>query len=644
MNVMNIKHYLSAFAALAMLAACSEYDPGISDQVVDFTDAEIDTITKYTANFIQRYGEMDPDHTWGFGELAELDDMGTRTQIDVKRNQWVVLNKDNQENRNLVSITSHELMGGATIPGFPSSVDGLYHIWNDYAGSGDYTNHHEAITYDELAAMVKKGTDEVVPAGDVTDEEILYVSAWFRTHYDPKSDPLNVDNFFVQTISKDYDRQGYGTMSGETTSSWAESQSYPYLQTLPIKYVLNGQEVQYDYNGNPKGNVTGSPVTYELDYLAVQKAAGEEYEHINNFNSSNTPKISQNNPTASNADYSSAVGEGKGIDGTSHRMMEYVYETGTHDFEVHSSNIDVLEHNWVLKHLTFTGRDGKNYDGWYLAFDIAYTKTQEKVTSNDPGANIKTLDAEGNLIENIDGYWEKSAYRDYDGYYSNYIVKIIPGNGTTTKTRTATHKRRVMCEDLGSTFDFDFNDLVFDVVYSRQEQLNSNNVWEPVNSDGLWDVTVTLQASGGTLPIYIKDFEEQKYNVHELFGCTQSSDGLYSPVNVGTGYTHDPVTLNFGRTASTNPEDIAILVYSKDAERSATHELVLPNPSGLQSFGTQIAPMKICVPTYVRWTKEYQQIEWAYPRFADWVTSESGTAGFGHENDWTLESVDSYLY
>ena len=634
---MSIKHYLSAAAALAMFAACSDYDPGMSNQAVDLTEAEIETIKEYTANFVERYGEMDPNHTWGFGELAEMDDMGTRTQIDVNRNEWVSLNKDNQEDRNLVSITTHEKMGGATIPGFPSSVDDLYHIWTDWAGSGDYTNAHEALTYDELAYRVKnKNVDQVVPAGDVTDEEILYVSAWFRTHTNLESDPLDVDNFFVQTISKDYDRQGYGTMSGEGTSSWAESESYPYLKSIPIIYTLNGQEVNYDYNGNPKGNPTTSPVTYSLDYLSVQAVKDGPYEDINNFNSSNTPKISESNPTASNSDYSSAVGEGKGIDGTSHRMMEYVYDTGTNDFRVHSSDIDVLENNWVLKHLTFTGRDGKNYDGWYLAFDIAYTQAQETVTEG-----IKTRDEKGNLVD-VSGTWKKSAYHDYDGYYSNYIVKIIPGNGTTTKT--VTHKRRVMCEDLGSTFDFDFNDLVFDVVYSRQEQLNSDNVWEPVNSDGLWDVTVTLQASGGTLPIYIKDFEGNKYNVHELFGCTQSSDGLYSPVNVGTNYTHAPVTLNFGRTASTNPEDIAILVYSKDAERSATHELELPNPSGSQFLGTSIAPQKICVPTYVRWAKEYQQIEWAYPNFASWVQNEGGTAGFGHEKDWTLDSVEQYLF
>jgi len=623
---MNIKHYLSAAAALTMLAACSEYDPGMSENVVDYTDEELKVLNEYAENFAEHFGGIDPDHTWGFGAKGSEDEMSTRTQIDVNRNQWIVLHKDNQTDRNLVSITTHELMGGATVPGFPSSVDGLYHIWDDYAGSGDYTNHHEAITYEELANRVKyNNVDEVVPAGDVTDEEILYVSAWFRTHQNPTSDPFSADNFFVQTISKDYDRQGYGTMSGESTSSWAESQSYPYLQTLPIKYVLNGQEVQYDYNGNAKDpNQTGSPVTYELDYLAVQKAAGEEYEHINNFNSANTPKISQNNPTASNADYSSAV-NGGGIDGTSHRMMEYVYETGTHDFEVHSSNIDVLEHNWVLKHLTFTGRDGKNYDGWYLAFDIAYTKSQERVTSDTPGANIKTRDANGNLIENIEGYWEKYAYRDYDGYYSNYIVKIIPGNGSVTHDWS-----RIMCEDLGNTYDYDFNDLVYDVYYTGTE--------------GNYTAHIKVQAAGGTYPIFLGAHDEA-YEVHHMLGhgdTYNATTKLYQPINVGTGLTSAPYEFTMSIN-STNPDDIPIYVENPAFQGSRTK-----NDFTLPRVGENLtdAPQKICIPgNKVKWTKENQNIEWAYPKFPDWVNNMSGDCDFGKTNDWTKTNVqETYLF
>lgn len=52
MNVMNIKHYLSAMAALAMLAACSDYDPGMSENAINLNEAEEQLINEYTANFV----------------------------------------------------------------------------------------------------------------------------------------------------------------------------------------------------------------------------------------------------------------------------------------------------------------------------------------------------------------------------------------------------------------------------------------------------------------------------------------------------------------------------------------------------------------------------------------------------------------
>ena len=83
---MSIKHYLSAAATLAMLAACSDYDPGMSNQAVDLTDVEIETIKEYTENFVERYGEMDPNHTWGFGEIGE--EMETRAS-NPNSNNWI---------------------------------------------------------------------------------------------------------------------------------------------------------------------------------------------------------------------------------------------------------------------------------------------------------------------------------------------------------------------------------------------------------------------------------------------------------------------------------------------------------------------------------------------------------------------------
>ena len=623
MSVMNIKHLFLAAATLTVFAACSDYDPGMSENVLDYTDEQLETLNEYAKNFVEYYGDIDPNHTWGFGELGSEDEaLSTRTQINVNKNEWITFDID--QDTHTVTGYNTDVVNGENVPGFPSA-DGVYYIEEVNTGKG-YGS--KGCTLEEIYQWLEDhDQQEIVPVGDVTDEEILYVSTWFRTHPNIESDPFEATSFFAQTISKDYDRQSYGTMTGEGTSSWAETSHGNYLQNIPIKYFLNGQEVQYDYCGNPKDpNATGSPVTYELDWLAVQKAANEEYEHINNFNSSNTPKISETNPTAINTTTWSA--EWQGINSTSYRMIEYVYNTGTHDFEVHSSNVDEMDHQWRLKHLTFTGRDGKEYDGWYLAFDIAFTKAEETQESNpDWNFYLKTRDANGNIVEGIEGTWKKVAYRDYDGYYSNYIVKIIPGDGQVQKEDHQWY--RVMCEDLGSTFDYDFNDLVFDVYFTGESPNYTANI--------------KVKAAGGVYPIYIGE-ENPANEAHCLLGRSDTYDGkMYKPINVGgeTGIHTDILQLSVN---STNPDLIPIIV-DPTGTSNPRNTFILPERLGGYKTSNEWThpevPQKICIPgNTTKWTKEYQWIDKAYPLFPEWVREQDGTYGFPYK---TVDGKKKYF-
>lgn len=610
---MSIKHYLSAAAALAMFAACSDYDPGMSNEVVDLTEAEIKTIKEYTANFVERYGEMDPNHTWGFGELAEMEEMGTRA-VQVDRNNWTVrVNQDgemtvlgtigtykqNQWNPNVYNYDYEDKIGW-TIPGFPSVVDGYYYYEKN--GARYQKTEEEINTWSANQGSLNEGSYQIAqlePIGDVTDEEIQYVSWWFRTHPRPQSVVPPFTEFFMQDVSQDNDRNSY------PDGTW----KYP------------------DY--------------YNMDYFSV-KTSDNYWEHINNFNEGKANPISEDAPADANALHNDTQE-------FANRTMKYwssagPYERGVEDvinrdgsayttsFSYHNSDDSKDYENYVLVHLSFDGpRTGLHYDGYYLAFDYEMHK--------DPGT------VNPGEITDI----------PRDGYYSNWIVKLSPANPDFYTTKTVTLERRVMCEDLGSTFDFDFNDLVFDVKYEQKyKKVNGEWVLESDYAGGLWDATITLQAVGGTLPIYITDFNGTEHDAHQLMGGTLSSNGTYSPVNVGTGPTHDPVTLDIvRRVASTNPDNIVIRVTSPDKNRSDEADkastMILPTAygaqSGAQSFGTIIAPQKICVPVDTRWTKEYQQIEWAYPHFAEWVTNQNGAAGFGKESDWTTTGVvESYLY
>ena len=283
---MNIKHYLSAMAALAMLAACSDYDPGMSENAVDLTDAEIETIQEYTANFVERYGEMDPDHTWGFGELADMEEMGTRA-VQVDRNNWAVAIRENNtvvgvttavgtdtQNSNGSHYYEYTTKEGYIIPGFPSTVDGKYYI----------EESNQQVGYTEDGIKSKMQGSQVQPVGDVTDEEIEYVSWWFRTHPNIDSETPPFTEYFVQDISQDFDRSSYPNGNWINATSHDPSTAQ---RLVPVKLYENGQ---YLRDENSEG------INYGMDYFSVKtrESDGSDFwEHNNNLNKQKANPIAE---------------------------------------------------------------------------------------------------------------------------------------------------------------------------------------------------------------------------------------------------------------------------------------------------------------------------------------------------------------
>jgi hypothetical protein len=599
MNVMNIKHYLSALAALSMLAACSDYDPGESGNAIDLTEKEEQIIEEYTENFVKRYGAMDPDHTWGFGVKGSEDEMGTRA-VQVDRNDWTIYvyedgtvklkstvgtyRKDDWDD----NYNYHYMeKAGYVIPGFPSPIDDLYHC-----DQGVYTQEQ----IDQMASNMTSEVNqynlskaaELSPIGDVTDEEVQYVSWWFRTHPTPKSVTPPFTEFFIQDISQDFDRD-----------------SYP-----------SGNQIYTDYS--------------DMDYFSTLTSDGY-WEHINNLNQQKANDIINTVPAATLGGDTTALAT---LTQTyPERTLKYwtsegPYERGTNDviirdgtayttsFSYHNSDDNKDYENYVLVHLTFVGPiSGKLYDGYYLAFDYEMHK--------DPGT---VNDGE---ITDI----------PCDGYYSNWIVKLSPGNPEWKKEDHIWY--RVMCEDLGSTDDYDFNDLVFDVYYTGTG-----------SNEDPYLAHIRIQASGGTLPIHI-GYNTDAYETHRLLQGDDveynASTDLYSPINVGYSSIRGVVTaapkdivLNMTELIAgkgldadqaTNPDRIPIYVnkFTSD-ERKA---FVLP-----ETDRTDAAPQKICIPgNSVRWMRERKQIEETYTYFPLWVNQENSPYDFGKAQDWTKNGL-----
>lgn len=200
----------------------------------------------------------------------------------------------------------------------------------------------------------------------------------------------------------------------------------------------------------------------------------------------------------------------------------------------------------------------------------------------------------------------------------------------------------IACEDLGGTYDFDFNDIVFGITH--------------VNGSGV--ATVTALAAGGTLPAYILSSYPQ---IDADGNVVPSSDGILRPANAAPdGEFHtwwgadrsSKVTINVetwtGRGESVTvkvPDDFGLtlddnssvlpadeqgmggfrVMVGKPGEGNST---IITAPHKNNSFE---APQMFLVPSKWFWPVEEQEIDGVYSGFIKWVdswwTKRDGYAG-----------------
>ena len=129
-----------------------------------------------------------------------------------------------------------------------------------------------------------------------------------------------------------------------------------------------------------------------------------------------------------------------------------------------------------------------------------------------------------------------------DGYFSDWIVTL------TEAKRQAVHYYRVIAEDLNATekSDFDFNDVVFDVVKAENNK-----------------TTLKLIACGGIYKLTVGGVE-----VHGVFGEQPNASGTYNMINTGKGPNYEPKEFQIDGEYKTPDEikNIKIIVYKPGNE------------------------------------------------------------------------------
>lgn len=601
---------LLIFTTLSLATSCTDYDNGFDEAMI-----------RYNQNFIDRYGKIDPNHDWGFGEIGSVDEIGGGRPLGTRASapgSHELVTFDKTTNK----IIKLPKANDAIIPGLPSVNDGWYHVRFD--GRTDEVFHFE--TEEELGAYMKLNDisgDALRPGGDVTDEEVLYVSRYFREHYKPgKKVALNWKDFILQGISRDWDRalSTDGKHNGERIKTR--------IQYFKDETNANGNEGWTLRNADEK-------VEFNIDQLLARPNDAPEFKYgvdlktlgwldINNFNQNSgvadfgngdDPERDKNPDEQENVTFG-------------HIMMLFL-DAGTKDFAYWCSEDRTWYNNWILVPLEFDiiqtdpvckihkkKCEIHHYKGTYLAFDY-------QVHEFDQLAQ---------------GQYLKSDY-DPDGYYSNYILKISAARSYDVAPDYK--KRRIMCEDLGTSNDFDFNDLVFDVYYTGTK-----------DSESKYTANITVQAAGGTLPIYIGNVDNSN-EVHYILEKQTSSGGKYTPI-INKGGNRTEIDIKIEGLETTNPDDIKI--YVGDTENPAGKTVQLPkSEKGQYEQDGSPAPQKICLPFGTPWTDENQQIETLLLDFRDWVqdhtidawwkdnlnsSDDSGTSGEEEDNEGFWEDID----
>lgn len=186
------------------------------------------------------------------------------------------------------------------------------------------------------------------------------------------------------------------------------------------------------------------------------------------------------------------------------------------------------------------------------------------------------------------------------------------------------------CEDLGGTYDYDFNDVVFSISHLPGENF----------------ATVKPLAAGGTLasvlcyknvPIKGNVLDSE---IHYMLNYSATTiSGSYNMLNSGKGqstkYSGSPVKIILDNP-NASIEDIAKLitvhVIARDSdiagEYSVSQIVTRPEPGAM--------PQIILVPDTWIWPIEKASIRKAYPGFENWVKDAT-------ESDWASTADNNYL-
>ncbi len=368
----------------------------------------------------------------------------------------------------------------------------------------------------------------------ITDEERAYVRQYVIDHPDDYVTTCPLNNYFIQNLNLN-PHSGIQTYKADANGN----------------YIHNGNSNNSSYQ---KGNVVNNE---HMDQLTFDKVHFESYNNSTGY------------------DY-------------------YVTNTAVFDpFYLCSDNGDLSlnrykhwqTNTWIINDKD-TGIQANDNDEFYVKDGTWWLNDQDLeipagVTNPNGYTHI------GKEVHNAYRYYMVPGYGFYlcfdysthgqngsyygDGLFDDWILKLSPG---------LNEKYRVFCEDLGSTLDLDFNDLVFDYCVYKD----------------LGKISIEIKSLGGTLPI-------------TFAGKDLKGDDLTANLNitnyVGSETLNDNIPLFY--IEETSIENVEI-----EVDNDMMGKCFIANTPGK-------APYLLRVMLGTEWPAENERIEHKHSGFSDFV-------------------------
>lgn len=530
--------------------------------------------------------------------------------------------------------------------------------------------------------------DWVVPAA-LTAQQKDKVRRWFQQHKNPQGVSFSYKDFFVQQVYKG----GTNTTDSESPEKYTAADGSEFVGSEHMDHLTCG--------------TWGDGATTE------DNDGRNFYDHVNNFNNGNC--TAWDGLMLMVDSRSDAFGYYNSNGSVGHNLYVIIPGNEIQEWD-NSGGSEANVSNMYFVGLDFEQLIGDNVyaDGWYTGpngnqYHYLKTNMNQYCGAKEEYNNVPSNETIQGLLDQ--GYLPVAGKADKvfvklascaDGYYSDWIVRVIPGTKKSSggdkekeKEQTTTSDKykakrhvimaigRVFVEDLynATRADIDFNDAVFDaIIWKDQDVIIDRNAQGDTlqvdpNGDTKYRLEIALLAAGGTIPLKIGDskfgevHERFKVGLTTIVNTVGEASNVFGSMVTGKDYVYEkniditdvintwkgdnPITLNIIPIEAywvTGDVKVAALLnnkethtYQKDDEGRLVVDDETKQPIIIES-SAPVVPHVLQAPIGTAWPQERVNIgfqdEGPYHYFPNYVQNYSEYSG----KVWKSNIDPFYLY